>query len=123
MDLPQQLGLDLVHCERAAETVVSSSEGVITQAQGELFSKAYFDGLGSEVDEELQEAGVVAGAWGVCGCVVWWQVCGMLRFGLHRGGGVLSACASVGMLHFTKKQLPSHVTYAYLRNTVTPRSR
>lgn len=29
--------------------------------QGELFSTAYFDGLAAEVDEALQEAGVVAG--------------------------------------------------------------
>lgn len=62
VDLPTQLCLDLVHCERAAEAVVAASGGAITQAQGELFSTAYFDGLAAEVDEALQEAGVAAGA-------------------------------------------------------------
>lgn len=33
VDLPTQLGLDLVHCERAAEAVVSAADGAITQAQ------------------------------------------------------------------------------------------
>ena len=62
MDLPGQLGLDLAHCERAADAVVSASGGSISLAQGELFSSAYFDGLAAEVDEGLQEAGVVSGA-------------------------------------------------------------
>lgn len=62
MDLPGQLGLDLSHCERAADVVVSASSGTITIAQGELFSAAYFDSLAAEVDDGLQEAGVVAGA-------------------------------------------------------------
>lgn len=35
---------------------------VLNPLQGELFSKAYFDGLAAEVDDNLQEAGVVAGA-------------------------------------------------------------
>lgn len=98
VDLPPQLGLDLVHCERAAEAVVAGAGGGISLAQvragwlvgelsggrsaspllpwpcespnrlhrplplqGELFSTAYFDGLAAEVDEGLQEAGVVAG--------------------------------------------------------------
>lgn len=30
--------------------------------QGELFSTAYFDGLAAEVDDNLQEAGVMSGA-------------------------------------------------------------
>lgn len=62
VDLPSQLGLDLVHCERAADAVVAASSGGIQLAQGELFSSAYFDGLAAEVDEGLQEAGVVSGA-------------------------------------------------------------
>ena len=62
MDLPGQLALDLVHCERAADAVVAAGTGGITLAQGELFSAAYFDGLAAEVDEGLQEAGVVSGA-------------------------------------------------------------
>lgn len=37
----------------------------IRTVQGELFSTAYFDGLAAEVDETLQEAGVVAGVCGV----------------------------------------------------------
>ncbi|EFN57486.1 hypothetical protein CHLNCDRAFT_143015 [Chlorella variabilis] len=60
VDLPSQLGLDLVHCERAADAVVAASSGGIQLAQGELFSSAYFDGLAAEVDEGLQEAGVVS---------------------------------------------------------------
>jgi sugar phosphate isomerase/epimerase len=62
VDLPGQLALDLVHCERAADAVVAAGIGGITLAQGELFSAAYFDGLAAEVDEGLQEAGVVSGA-------------------------------------------------------------
>jgi hypothetical protein len=61
VDLPSQLGLDLVHCERAAREVVAASAGSLVLAQGELFSAAYFDGLAAEVDEGLQEAGVVSG--------------------------------------------------------------
>ena len=61
VDLPSQLGLDLVHCERAAEAVVAAGGGGITLAQGELFSTAYFDNLAAEVDEGLQETGVVSG--------------------------------------------------------------
>ncbi|KAL4425678.1 hypothetical protein ABPG75_009694 [Micractinium tetrahymenae] len=60
VDLPSQLGLDLVHCERAADAVVAASGGAITLSQGELFSTAYFDGLAAEVDDSLQEAGVVS---------------------------------------------------------------
>lgn len=33
VDLPSQLGLDLVHCERAADAVVASSDGAITLSQ------------------------------------------------------------------------------------------
>ena len=82
VDLPGQLALDLVHCERAADAVVAAGTGGITLAQGELFSAAYFDGLAAEVDEGLQEAGVVSGArQGVPACV--------LR---QRGDGHASAC-------------------------------
>lgn len=35
---------------------------MLNPLQGELFSKAYFDGLAAEVDDNLQEAGVVSGA-------------------------------------------------------------
>eukprot|EP00887_Chlorella_sp_A99_P000841 scaffold5.g841.t1 len=60
VDLPSLLGVDLAHCERAAEAVVASANGDLLAAQGELFSQAYFDGLAAEVDELLQEAGVVS---------------------------------------------------------------
>ncbi|GAB4816872.1 hypothetical protein N2152v2_003918 [Parachlorella kessleri] len=79
VDLPGLLGLDLVHCERAAEQLTSeggakanaaaatgdrtrsrSSSSGVFQAQGELFMPLYFDGLAAEVDEGLQETGVVA---------------------------------------------------------------
>jgi len=36
VDLPTQLGLDLVHCERAAQAVVADASGTITQAQVRL---------------------------------------------------------------------------------------
>ena len=72
MDLPSQLGLDLVHCERATEAVVREAGGSVVAAQGELFTQAYFDGLAAEVDELLQvgEHGWRRGVrcWWCCRC-------------------------------------------------------
>ena len=95
VDLPAQLGLDLVHCERAAEAVVASSGGAVTQAQGELFSTAYFDGLAAEVDEGLQEAGVASGERGVG-----WRRgrCWRQR---SSGSGTLGMCRQVARLCFS----------------------
>ena len=59
VDLPAALGVDLAHCERAAGEVVQASNGDLIQAQGELFSTKYFDALAVDVDQSLQESGVV----------------------------------------------------------------
>lgn len=48
-------------CPRpAAHLLLCSAAAGAFQSQGELFTPAYFDGLAAEVDEGLQEAGVVA---------------------------------------------------------------
>lgn len=56
MDLPAQLSVDLVHCERAAQQAVAESDGALRLLQAELFTTAYFDNLAAEVDEVLQVA-------------------------------------------------------------------
>lgn len=61
MDLPSILGVDLAHCERAAtEAATATNNTTIFQAQNELFSSSYFDSLAAEIDETLQDAGMVA---------------------------------------------------------------
>ncbi|GAX74437.1 hypothetical protein CEUSTIGMA_g1886.t1 [Chlamydomonas eustigma] len=59
VELPTMIGVDLVHCERQAKHLVEESSGGIMEAQGELLTQQYFDSLAAEVDEMLQEAGVV----------------------------------------------------------------
>ncbi|KAK9817206.1 hypothetical protein WJX72_011062 [[Myrmecia] bisecta] len=59
VDLPAQLGVDLVHCERQADVIVRKSNGGVLLEQGELITLAYFDGLAAEANEMLQEAGVI----------------------------------------------------------------
>ncbi len=54
VDLPAQLGVDLVHCEAAAARAVDESAGTLSIVQGEIISQAYFDNLAAEVDELLQ---------------------------------------------------------------------
>lgn len=54
VDLPAQLSVDLVHCERAAQQAVAESNGALRLLQAELFTTAYFDNLAAEVDEVLQ---------------------------------------------------------------------
>ena len=60
VDLPSILSVDLSHCERAAEEIISSSQGSVTLAQGELLTTAYFDGVAEEINAALQSSGVVA---------------------------------------------------------------
>ena len=43
-----------VHCERQARALMDESGGAISEAQGELLTQEYFDGLAAEVDEMLQ---------------------------------------------------------------------
>lgn len=53
-DLPAQLGVDLVHCERQAEKVVQGSNGKTKIIQSEIMTEAYFDGVAAEVSDLLQ---------------------------------------------------------------------
>lgn len=59
VDLPSVIGVDLVHCERAAAEVVRTSQKNVIQAQGELLTTKYFDSLAEDVNESLQNDGVV----------------------------------------------------------------
>eukprot|EP00955_Chlamydomonas_euryale_P018806 200682-Chlamydomonas_euryale.AAC.1 len=54
VELPALLGVDLVHCERQARALVQASPGDVFEAQGELITQQYFDGLAAEVNEMLQ---------------------------------------------------------------------
>ena len=53
VDLPALLGVDLVHCERAAAVAVAEHPGVLS-IQGELITTAHLDSLASEADQLLQ---------------------------------------------------------------------
>ena len=59
VDLPPALGVDLVHCERAARAFVAASGGAVEEIQGELLSQQYFDEVAVEVRELLQQQGRV----------------------------------------------------------------
>ena len=54
MNLPAQLAVDLLHCERAAQQAVAESNGQLRVVQGELITVEYFDKLAAEIDEILQ---------------------------------------------------------------------
>jgi len=54
VNLPAQLAVDLVHCERAAQQAVTDSNGQLRILQGELITVEYFDNLAAEIDEILQ---------------------------------------------------------------------
>lgn len=58
VELPSLVGVDLVHCENAAQEVVRDSGGEVVLAQGELFANKYFDMVADEIHQELQESGV-----------------------------------------------------------------
>ncbi|KAG7667706.1 hypothetical protein Ndes2526B_g01898 [Nannochloris sp. 'desiccata'] len=59
VDLPSVIGVDLAHCERAADEVIKSSKKNVIQAQGELLTTKYFDSLAEDVNDSLQNNGVV----------------------------------------------------------------
>jgi hypothetical protein len=59
VELPALVGVDLVHCERQVATIISESAGSVVEAQGELITTQYFDSLAAEVNELLQESGVI----------------------------------------------------------------
>lgn len=62
VDLPSALGVDLAHCQRAAQEAVSSSNGKLlplSSSSGELLTTGYFDGLAAEVAVTLGETGMV----------------------------------------------------------------
>lgn len=54
VNLPAQLTVDLLHCERAAQQAVAESNGQLRLVQGELITVKYFDNLAAEIDEILQ---------------------------------------------------------------------
>eukprot|EP00889_Picochlorum_renovo_P000652 jgi/Picre1/27682/NNA_000646.t1 len=58
VDVPSLLGMDLGHCQAAAELAKEYSSR-ITLAQGEIFSLSYFKDLANEIEEKLQSAGVL----------------------------------------------------------------
>lgn len=53
-DLPAQLGVDLVHCERQAQLVVQNSHGTVQLIQSELMTDGYFEGITAEIGDLLQ---------------------------------------------------------------------
>jgi hypothetical protein len=62
VDLPSVLGVDLAHCQRAAQEAVTSSHGKLlplSSSSGELLTTGYFDGLAAEVAVALGETGMV----------------------------------------------------------------
>lgn len=54
MNLPAQLAVDLLHCERAARQAVAESNCQLRLVQGELITAEYFDNLAAEINEILQ---------------------------------------------------------------------
>lgn len=67
MDIPAQLNVDLVHCERIAAELVAQ-DSAVQLAQGELLSTQYFDALAVEVQEVLAEAGAMSIGMHTCLC-------------------------------------------------------
>ena len=59
VDLPPALGVDLVHCERAARAYVAGSGGAAEEVGGELLTQDYFDEMAAEVRELLLQQGRV----------------------------------------------------------------
>ncbi|KAK9802703.1 hypothetical protein WJX73_008997 [Symbiochloris irregularis] len=59
VDLPTLLGVDFVHCERAAAQAVEDDPDLL-HIGGELITAAHLEGLAREANQLLQESGVVA---------------------------------------------------------------
>jgi len=60
VDLPTMMGMDLGHCQTAAECLAKEKGSKVSVMHGEVFSSVYFDDLMSEIDENLQVTGVLA---------------------------------------------------------------
>ena len=60
VDLPTLMGMDLGHCQTAAESLAKEKKDEVSVMHGEVFSSLYFDDLMSEIDENLQVSGVLA---------------------------------------------------------------
>jgi hypothetical protein len=60
VDIPAQLNVDLIHCERVAAELVAASNGQLQLTAGELLSSKYFDAMAAEVQELLSETGAVS---------------------------------------------------------------
>lgn len=60
LELPALVGVDLNHCERQVRSIITEANGSVVEAQGELITTQYFDALAAEVNELLQESGVIA---------------------------------------------------------------
>jgi hypothetical protein len=60
VDLPTLMGMDLGHCQTAAESLAKEKKDEVSVMHGEVFSSVYFDDLMSEIDENLQVSGVLA---------------------------------------------------------------
>ena len=58
-DLPAQLGVDLAYCQQQAEAAVRDSQGAMQMAQGEIITSHYFDSIAAEIEESLQESGML----------------------------------------------------------------
>lgn len=63
VELPSLLGMDLSHCQAAADALCAAS-GVgnecVVVANGELFSSVYFAELSREIEDTLQTSGILA---------------------------------------------------------------
>ena len=60
VELPSLLGMDLAHCQAAADALCASSDQKVILANGELFSSLYFTELAKEMEDTLQSAGILA---------------------------------------------------------------
>eukprot|EP00890_Picochlorum_soloecismus_P002965 jgi/Picsp_1/366/NSC_00364-R1_e3 ufm1-protein ligase 1-like protein len=60
VDLPTLMGMDLGHCQTAADSLAKEKCNEVSVMHGEMFSSVYFDDLMSEIDENLQVSGVLA---------------------------------------------------------------
>eukprot|EP00798_Chlamydomonas_sp_ICE-L_P012768 gene12768-16019_t len=59
VELPALIGVDLFHCEKQATALVEASSGNMIETQGELMTTTYFDSMAAEVNDLLQESGMM----------------------------------------------------------------
>lgn len=64
VEVPSLLGMDLVHCQAAADALCDISgtncEERVIVTNGELFSSLYFADLAKEIEDSLQSSGILA---------------------------------------------------------------